>query len=105
MAVVHFEDQDYNFDIEELSLSQARSIFRQTGLTVKGLMDGLSDMAPEALAALYWLMLAQNGQVTDIGKVNFKVMKFAEAMSKAFDDEKDDAEEDPTAGDPTPAAA
>jgi len=104
MAVVHFEEQDYNFDIEDLSLSQARSIFRQTGLTVKGLMDGLNEMDPEALAALYWLMLAQNGTVTDINKVNFKVMKFAEALGKAFEDEVGDAE-DPTAGEQIPAAA
>lgn len=103
MAVVHFEGQDYNFDLEDLDLAQARSIKRQTGMSIGKLLDGLSELDPEALAALYWLMLAQNGKVTDINKVNFKVMEFGKALGDAMGDEE--AEENPTEAEPEPAPA
>lgn len=94
MAVVHFEDKDYDFDIEAMDLAQARAIKSQTGLSIRKLMDGLGDFDPEAMAALYWLMLKQNGVTVDIRKVNFKVLEFAEALGEAFGDGQD--EEDPT---------
>lgn len=96
MAVVHFDDRDYDFDIEGMTLAQARSIKRQTGLSVRGLLNGLSEMDPEALGSLYWLMLNQNGITTDISKVNFKVLAFGEALSAAFPAD-DEGEENPTA--------
>ena len=102
MAVVHFEGQDYNFDIEALDLAQARSIKRQTGMSIRKLLDGLADLDPEALAALYWLMLAQNGKATDISKVNFKILEFGVALNDAMGDEEAE-EENPTetAGEPS----
>ena len=109
--IIHFDDRDYNFDIEEMDLAESRHIFRQTGLTMKGLLDGLAELNPEALVAVYWLMLKQNGQVSDMNKVNFKVLKFGEAMGKAFDEEaaarKATEEADPTEGatEAAPAAA
>ena len=83
--LVQFEGQEYQFDIEALDLSEARYIKRNAGLSIKGLMDGLSEMDPDALSALYWLMLKQNGQVQDIGKLNFPLLKFAEALGDAYD--------------------
>lgn len=94
--LVHFDDQDYEFDIEALDLTEARHIKRQTGLTVKGLMEGLGEMDPEALAALYWLMLKQNGKVTDMHKLNFSVLKFGEAIGAAFEKEAENNDESPT---------
>ena len=105
---IHFEDTDYNFDIEALDLAEARHIKRQTGLTMRGLMDGLTDLDPEALLAIYWLMLKQNGQMSDMNKVNFSVLKFAEAVGSAFEAEAATrAEENPTEGatEAAPAAA
>lgn len=109
--IIHFEDTDYNFDIEALDLAEARHIKRQTGLSMRGLMDGLADIDPEALVAIYWLMLKQNGQVSDMNKLNFSVLKFAEAVGKAFDEEaaarKATEEANPTEGatEAAPAAA
>lgn len=100
--IVHFDDKDYQFDIEALDLSEARYIKRNAGLTVKALMDGLSEMDADAIAALYWLMLKQNGQATDIGKLNFSVLKFAEALGNAFNAESE--EEDPTEAAPVAAS-
>lgn len=93
--LVHFEDQDFQFDLEAMDLSQARYIKRQTGLTVKGLMEGLQEFDGDALVALYWLMKQQNGVAVDVHKVNFPVFKFAEALSKALDAESE-SEADPT---------
>lgn len=94
--IVHFEDTDYQFDFEALDLAQARAIKRQTGLTIQGLIAGLESLDPEALVALYWLMRVQNGATVDINKVNFKVLKFGEALAAASAAEKE--------ADPTPAA-
>lgn len=105
--LIHFEDRDYEFDIENLDLAEARHIKRQTGLTVRALLDGLAELDPEAMVALYWLMLKQNGQVSDLNKVNFSVLKFAEAMGKAFEEDAEKTEADPTEGadEATPQAA
>lgn len=95
MAVVHFEGAEYNFDIEDLNLAQARVIKNQTGMSIRKLLDGLAELDPEALAALYWLMLNQNGKAVDIHKVNFKVMEFGKALDEAFEADGE-AEENPT---------
>jgi hypothetical protein len=98
---VHFEDADFELDIEAMTLAQARAIKKQTGLTIRGLIAGLEDFDPDAMAALYWLMKVQNGVAVDIHKINFDVLKFAEALGNAAGE--DEAEEDPTpeaAGEP-----
>lgn len=85
---VNFVDKEYTLDLEDLDLSQARAIKVQTGLTIAGLKRGLFELDPEALAALYWLMLNQSGQTVDLRKVNFKVAKFATAVGDAYDREE-----------------
>lgn len=104
--IVQFEDKEYNFDIEALDLAQARHIKRQTGLSVKGLLDGLAELDPEACVALYWLMLKQNGTATDMNKVNFPILKFGEAIIAAFQaEEEKEAEADPTEAEAEPNPA
>ena len=98
--LVTFEGKEYNFDIEALDLSEARTIKRQTGLTLRALMTGLEEMDPDALAALYWLMQKQNGIAADPNKVNFPLLKFAEALIAAFEAESEAQEENPTEADP-----
>ena len=94
---VHFEDQDFQFEIEDIDVSQSRHIYKQTGLSVRGLLDGLKEINPDALVALYWLMKAQNGTVVDMGKVNFPILRFAAALGDGLDAEKkEQAEERPT---------
>ena len=96
MATVRFEDQEFELDIEELTLNQALYIYRQAKMSVRDLMVGLQDLNPDAMAALYWLMLDQNGKRADIGKLNFKILAFAAALSDAFPSDEEDAEADPT---------
>lgn len=80
---VLFEDKEYTLDLDDIDLTQARYIYRQCGLTLKGLRDGATELNPEAMVALYWLMLSQSGTTVDMRKVNFKVMKFMEAVADA----------------------
>ena len=102
---VNFEGKDYTFDIEALDLGEARTIKRQTGLTIGQLMKGLADLDPDALASLYWLMLKQNGTVTDPSKVNFPVLKFGEALAAAFEAEEKAQEANPTEAEPAASQA
>lgn len=103
--LVHFEDKDYTFDIEALDVSEARTIKRQTGLTIRALMNGLEEMDPDAMVALYWLMLKQNGQMTDPNKVNFPMLKFGEALADAFAAEQEAEEANPTEAEPAASQA
>lgn len=97
--LVHFEDQDYDFDIEAITLAEATTIHNMTGLTIKGTLNGLAELHPDALRALYWLMLKQNGKAVDMHKVGFAALKFGEAIGNAFDEE----EKRKKAADPTEA--
>lgn len=90
--IVHFEDQDYSLDFAEIDLRQARYLKNNTGLTIHKLRDGLKEFDPDALAAIFWLMKAQNGKVADISKVNFKIFEFWEALAQATTED----EENPT---------
>jgi hypothetical protein len=97
---VMFEDKEYELDVEGLSFTEARYIYRQTGLTVKGLLDGLTELNPDAAASLYWLMLKQNGQTMDINKLpDFPILKFAEAILSA-NEADEEGEPDPTLAEP-----
>lgn len=94
------QDREFHFDLDDMDVVQARYIKRNTGMTPKSMFDGLKEGDPEALVALYWLMLAQNGIAADINKLNFKLARFGEALNAAAEAE---AEAKPEESDPTPA--
>lgn len=101
---VTFDGETYSFDIEAITRSEAAYIYRQTDLTVGGLLRGASDLNPLALDALYWLMRKQSGKVLDIHKLpDFPVLKFGEAILDAFEAEEKAKEESPTEADQTAA--
>lgn len=93
--LIHFEDQDYQFEFT-FDLSQSRHIKRVTGLTPRKLIEGLREIDPDAVAAVYFLMKAQNGVAVDMNKINFDVMKFTTAYADAEAREKQENGEDPT---------
>lgn len=89
-----YEGKEYKFDLEEITLEQARTMKARCGLTLMGLEAGLGEGDPEALRAVFWLMLTQNGEPqADIDRVNFKIVKFARAFDAAqpVEDEKAEA--------------
>lgn len=98
--LVHFEDQDYTLDLDEIDVAQARHIKRQTGMSLLAFQEALQEVDPDALVAAYWLMMAQNSKAVDMNRVNFKIVKFAAALDDAG---KREAAENPTAEGPDEA--
>lgn len=95
--IVRFEDKDYEFDIEGMTVSEARYIKKVTGFSIRGLIEGMSEVDPDALVAAYWLMQKQNGVVVDMNKVDFALLKFGEALNDAFAaEDKENEGADPT---------
>lgn len=93
MATIHFEDQDFEFDIDDIDVNQARAIKRYTQMSLFKWQEALKEADPDALVGLYWLMMNQNGKAVDMHKVNFKIVQFGNAVGEAFERE---AEENPT---------
>jgi hypothetical protein len=92
--IVEYEGEKLTFDLDEIDVQQATVLKRQLGLTLLALDAGLTEGDPDALRAVYWLMLVQSGQKNvDINEVNFKIVKLANAIQDAADKEKADKEE------------
>jgi len=87
---LEYEGEVYDFDLEEITVGQAKMIKQHCNLTLMGLESGLADGDPDALLAIYWLMLANSGKARPIGEVDFKIVKFAKALQEAT--EKEEAE-------------
>lgn len=94
--IVHFEDKDYEFDLDEIDLRDAIYVQNQTSLTLNGLVSGFMESNPAALLGLYWLMMKQNGKTVSMDRVNFKVRKFDAALAEAFVAARKAEEENPT---------
>jgi hypothetical protein len=95
-----YEGNELNFDLEELTLEQATTIYRRLGLTLLGLDQGLIDGNPDALRAIYWMILQQDDPKVEIEAVNFKIVKFANAVQEAVEREAAEAAEKEAAGGP-----
>jgi hypothetical protein len=90
---VHFEDTDYEFDLSNMTVAQAKVIKVHCGMGLKGLSDGINDGDPDALRAVYWLMQVQTGLVSNIDRVDFVVVKFLDALAEASKAETEAAAE------------
>lgn len=96
--LVDYDGTEYELDLDEMDVKQARTIKVATGLTVMALQKGMLEVDPDALVGLYWYMMVSNGVKCDIRRVNFKVGKFANALSDAIvndltDEQKEELEE------------
>jgi hypothetical protein len=80
---INYEGKDYGLDLDDVDISQATTIYRKFNLTLLGLEVGLREGNPDALRAIYWLMLSQDGQRVNIDNVIFKIVKFANALQAA----------------------
>lgn len=98
---VTFEGTDFEFDLEDITVAQAKVIKVHRGLTMLGLQNGIGEGDPDALAALYWLMHAQSGIQCNPDNVDFKLLAFTKALSEAMTAGKEDADSD-AAGEETP---
>lgn len=84
---VTYLDNEYTLDLEEIDVKQARIIKDKCGLTLAGLEAGLGEADPDALRAMFWLMTEQTGLHQDIELVNFKLVKFVQALQEATEAE------------------
>lgn len=91
--IVNYEGEDYDFDFDEITVQQAKTIKRECGLTLKGLEDGLSEGDADCLRALFWLMMVNSGIKSDINTVDFKIVKFSKALQDASEKERKVEEE------------
>jgi hypothetical protein len=92
---ITYDGKDYSFDLDEISVSEATVIKRKTGLSLLGIEKGLREADVDALRAIYWLMLKQNGQNVNIDNVDFKVIRYTQALQAANEDSAEG--EDPKA--------
>lgn len=121
---VSFEGAEYELDTGHISFRHALEIQRQTGMSIGDWEDSLSfrkdpddpdgkkflNPPPEwmtSVGALYWLMIAQNGEPPDPSAMDFDWQEFLAAYFEALSAELDrltakpEPEPDPT----SPAAA
>jgi hypothetical protein len=116
---IDFDGRTWQLDLDDIDLKQGIQVQAHTGLTLRkweaALTDDDNPRFLESYQALYWVMLAQNGepQPPEIGEVNFKVIRFFEAVITAFEaaikdaaasagDEKPDPTLPPAASAPSP---
>lgn len=96
--LVKYEDREWELDLDEMDVKQARVIKAATGLTPLAVQRGMVEVDPDALVALYWYMKVSAGERCDIKRVNFKIAEFSGALSDALieglsDEEREDLEE------------
>jgi hypothetical protein len=80
---VTYDGADYDFDFDEITVQQAKTIKDRCKMTLRGLEEGLAEGDADALRALYWLMLCNTGITEDIDTVDFKIVKFSKALQDA----------------------
>lgn len=81
---VNYDGHEYEFDLDEIDVNQACIIKAKCNLTLMSLEAGLMQADPHALKAIFWLMLVQSGDTNaDIDRINFKIVKFANALQEA----------------------
>lgn len=114
---VEFEGLTRDVDTAHISFRQALAIQAQTGMSIGDWEDSLDFKKDDAgkirnpppewlvsVGALYWLMLAQNGEEADPGTMEFDFTGFLSAYFAALMAELDrlkaQAEPDPTAPSP-----
>ena len=111
---VEFDGRTWQLDTEHIILRHALEIQEQTGLGILEWHEALMRARGEdgklvhsqrtwllSLAALYWLMLAQNGEDTDpddLGDLDFAqfASAYIDARTAEFAARKAEAEPDPT---------
>lgn len=92
--IVNYDGKEYTLDLDELTTNEAKYIKHETGMTLLKLQEGLLEVDPDALTALYWLMMKQSGISCDMRRVDFKIVRFSEALINAISAESGEEDED-----------
>lgn len=88
---VRWNDKDYTFNLERIRVSEAKIIKVQTGYTLMTLEEGLDNADPDALRAVFWLMMVHNGEPVALERVDFEILAFAKALQEGSEKEAEAA--------------
>ena len=82
---IAYDGTDYEFDLDEITNKQAQVIYVTfERMTLLDLEAGLAAGNPNALTAIFWLMLTQSGVKIAPADVDFKIVKFGNAVQEAY---------------------
>lgn len=94
------------FNPGKVDLKQAFAIKAASGLTPRGLLEGIGDLDPAAMQALVWFMRMRKGEQVDIGSINFAYDDLAvEPVEEAPKDEATSNGDGITTSSPSPTSA
>jgi hypothetical protein len=93
--VIDYDGQEYRLDIDEITVSQAMLLKVKTGFSLMQWQAKLEEADVDALKFLYWLMVDQSGKRVNFESIDFKIVKFAQAVQAAQDAEEN-SEANPT---------
>lgn len=91
---IMYREKEYDFDLDAMDVAQAKVVKVHCGLTMKGIVEGMAEMDPDAMRAAYWLMQVQSGNPCDIDRVNFPMVEFATALITASEEAEAKAKEE-----------
>lgn len=99
--VLHFthNGKDYEFDRNKLALTEAISLKKASGFTVRGFQDGLNDLDPEALQAMVWLAKQRAGEAVRMQDIDFEIYELCGTLRN---EEPASEQPDPPAAPPIP---
>jgi hypothetical protein len=103
-VLIHFQGRNYTWDEEKITLNQAYVIKANTGHTIRAWLEAIQELDPHAIAHMWWIILAQNGEtrnVADLGEVPFIALMAAIGESAEAEEK---AQQTAAAAGPTPPA-
>jgi hypothetical protein len=106
MAVLRYDGSEYMFRWENVTAEEYREVKRKTGLTIRGLLEGIGDLDPDAVTAVRWLVLRSDHRHDDLvlnPAAEFSMYGFLEAWKVYDDDKNKEEEQDPTLAGSPPA--
>lgn len=93
---ITFEGREWEFEVEAITLKQAVAIHLAYGFNLDDWFTALGETDPRALQCLWWLMLAQDGQVLPLKDADCTIIALAAAFADAQEEAGAAAEPDPT---------
>lgn len=86
---IQFQGRTYSYDETKIDINQAYVIKANTGWTIRGWQENLEQLDPHAIAHLWWIILAQNGETRNIADLgNFPVVALMVAIGEAAEAEQ-----------------
>lgn len=103
-----WQGSEYDFDIDKITVEEARQIKRKYTFTIAGLLEALREVDPDAMTCLYWLVMRSDGKHDDLvlsDDLNFPIVEFGAAWAASLEEgEPDPTPDGSPQGSTTPAS-